>query len=94
MRGLPFGSGGSANTAPSLTAPAAITGVVKTTPVTFTATATDPDTINPGAVPNALTFMGYGGEHAGAYKGGVIGPQLDWNVQSHVHVRKKHKSVV
>jgi len=45
-------------------------------------------------LPNALTFMGYGGQHAGAYKGGVIGPQLEWNVQSHVHVRKKHKSVV
>jgi lipopolysaccharide transport system ATP-binding protein len=45
-------------------------------------------------LPNALTFMGYGGTHAGDYKGGVVGPQLDWNVHSHVHVPKKHKSVV
>jgi ABC-type glutathione transport system ATPase component len=46
------------------------------------------------SLPNALTFMGYGGEQAGAYKSGIIAPQLDWNVQSHVHVPKKHKSVV
>jgi hypothetical protein len=44
------------NTAPSLTVPGPITGLIKTTPVTFTATASDPDTINPGSVPNTLTF--------------------------------------
>jgi hypothetical protein len=45
-------------------------------------------------LPNALTFMGYGGERAGDYKTGVIGPRLDWSVQSHVHARKKHSSLV
>jgi Ca2+-binding RTX toxin-like protein len=43
------------NTAPSLNVPASL-GVIKTTPVNFTAMASDPDTINPGAVPNTLTY--------------------------------------
>jgi hypothetical protein len=52
------------NTPPTLrNVPTAINGIIKTTTVTFTASATDPDTVNPGAVPNTLTFGLQGDAH-------------------------------
>jgi lipopolysaccharide transport system ATP-binding protein len=45
-------------------------------------------------LPNALTFMAYGGERATKFKSGLIAPQLDWNVQRHVSAREKRPSVV
>ena len=45
-------------------------------------------------LPNALTFMAYGGERTGDPKSGLIAPQLDWNMQSHVSARKKRRSLV
>src|SRR5262249_60167118 len=45
-------------------------------------------------LPSALTFMGYGGTQAGAYKGGGLRPPIDCNLHSHMHARKQDKSVV
>ena len=46
-------------------------------------------------LPNALTFMAYGEEHAVDFKSGVrsgvIAPRFDWNAQSHVNARKKQR---
>src|SRR5262245_48017457 len=53
----------------SLTAPTP-NPVVKTTTVAFSASATDPDTVNPGAHPNTLTFS-----LLGAPSGAAINPQ-------------------
>jgi Putative Ig domain/Matrixin/RTX calcium-binding nonapeptide repeat (4 copies) len=44
------------NRAPTLSLTTPPYPAVKTTTVTFTASATDPDTVNPGAQPNTLTF--------------------------------------
>jgi hypothetical protein len=45
------------NTPPTLhNVPTSLNGIIKTTSVGFTAGATDPDTVNPNAVPNTLTF--------------------------------------
>jgi lipopolysaccharide transport system ATP-binding protein len=46
---------------------------------------------------NALTFIAYGQQHHTGVKGrsGLIAPQLDWHVESHLNARrKKSKSVV
>jgi lipopolysaccharide transport system ATP-binding protein len=39
-------------------------------------------------LPNALTFMVYGGEEAGDYKAGLIGPRLDWSSKTYRYVPK------
>ena len=47
-------------------------------------------------LPNALSFMAYGGEEpsqqrSGGARSGVIAPSLEWQVQAHENVRKKQR---
>jgi lipopolysaccharide transport system ATP-binding protein len=47
-------------------------------------------------LPNALTFMAYGNQQAEPLKSvrsGVIAPRLEWQVQSHLNVRKRQSLV-
>jgi lipopolysaccharide transport system ATP-binding protein len=49
-------------------------------------------------MPDALTFLAYGDEHAAQFKSvrsGLVAPRLEWHVESHVSARKKlRKSAV
>jgi hypothetical protein len=43
-------------------------------------------------LPNALTFMAYGGDEAAPLKSprsGVLAPRLEWQTQAHLNARKK-----